>query len=77
VGLSFLRSCFSIDDGVLSTLKVFRNGEPSEYTGPRKADGIISYMIKYVVTVLSFESPIHFSPPDNPFPPSLKLPPPI
>ncbi|TFK55920.1 protein disulfide isomerase [Heliocybe sulcata] len=28
------------------TLKVFRNGEPSDYTGPRKADGIISYMTK-------------------------------
>ena len=29
-----------------STLKVFRNGTPAEYTGPRKADGIISYMKK-------------------------------
>lgn len=28
------------------TLKVYRNGEPSDYPGPRKADGIISYMIK-------------------------------
>jgi protein disulfide-isomerase A1 len=28
------------------TLKVFRNGTPSDYTGPRKADGIISYMVK-------------------------------
>ena len=28
------------------TLKVFRNGEPTDYSGPRKADGIISYMIK-------------------------------
>ncbi|KAL5530128.1 PDI1 [Sanghuangporus sanghuang] len=28
------------------TLKVFKNGEPSDYTGPRKADGIVSYMIK-------------------------------
>ncbi|KAK7061762.1 protein disulfide isomerase [Favolaschia claudopus] len=28
------------------TLKVYRNGTPAEYTGPRKADGIISYMIK-------------------------------
>ncbi|KAF8591542.1 protein disulfide isomerase [Ramaria rubella] len=25
---------------------VFRNGSPTDYTGPRKADGIISYMIK-------------------------------
>jgi len=30
------------------TLKVFRHGVPSEYNGPRKADGIISYMIKFV-----------------------------
>ncbi|WVQ82536.1 protein disulfide-isomerase domain [Cryptococcus sp. DSM 104549] len=28
------------------TLKVFRNGVPTDYTGPRKADGIISYMLK-------------------------------
>ena len=40
--------------GSLSTLKIFRNGEPSDFTGPRKADGIISYMVKYVVDVLPF-----------------------
>ncbi|GBE79475.1 Protein disulfide-isomerase [Sparassis crispa] len=28
------------------TLRVYRNGEYSDYPGPRKADGIISYMIK-------------------------------
>ncbi|KAG9014090.1 hypothetical protein FRB90_005597 [Tulasnella sp. 427] len=28
------------------TLKVFRNGEASTYGGPRKADGIIAYMLK-------------------------------
>jgi len=28
------------------TLKVFRNGVPTDYSGPRKADGIVSYMIK-------------------------------
>jgi len=28
------------------TLKVFRNGTPVDYSGPRKADGIVSYMIK-------------------------------
>jgi protein disulfide-isomerase A1 len=28
------------------TLKVFKNGTPADYQGPRKADGIISYMIK-------------------------------
>ncbi|KAG0276455.1 protein disulfide-isomerase precursor, partial [Linnemannia exigua] len=26
------------------TLKVFREGTPSDYTGPRKADGIVSYL---------------------------------
>jgi protein disulfide-isomerase A1 len=29
-----------------STLKVYRNGTPADYTGPRKADGIIAYMVK-------------------------------
>jgi protein disulfide-isomerase A1 len=33
-------------DTVHSTLKVYRNGTPADYTGPRKADGIVSYMIK-------------------------------
>lgn len=28
------------------TLKTFRSGESSPYTGPRKADGIVSYMVK-------------------------------
>jgi len=28
------------------TLRVFRNGEHSDYTGPRKTDGIVSYMVK-------------------------------
>jgi protein disulfide-isomerase A1 len=31
-----------------STLKVYKKGQPSDYTGQRKADGIISYMVKYV-----------------------------
>ena len=30
------------------TLKVFRNGTPTDYNGPRKADGIVSYMVKCV-----------------------------
>lgn len=29
-----------------STLKVFRKGDPSDYAGTRKADGIVSYMKK-------------------------------
>ncbi|KIJ20059.1 hypothetical protein PAXINDRAFT_67793 [Paxillus involutus ATCC 200175] len=35
------------------TLKVFRNGEPNDYNGPRKADGIISYMIKQSLPAVS------------------------
>jgi len=31
------------------TLKVFRNGAPSEFKGQRKADSIISYMKKCVL----------------------------
>jgi hypothetical protein len=41
------------------TLKVFRNGSPTDYSGPRKADGIISYMIKQslpAVTTVTKES---------------------
>jgi len=30
------------------TLKVFRNNQPSDYKGPRKADGIVAYMKKQV-----------------------------
>jgi hypothetical protein len=38
-----------IDEAIpFRTLKVFRNGTPSDYNGPRQADGIISYMIKQV-----------------------------
>lgn len=35
------------------TLKVFRNGSPTDYTGPRQADGIISYMIKQSLPAVS------------------------
>ncbi|KAI0307172.1 disulfide isomerase [Multifurca ochricompacta] len=35
------------------TLKVFRNGEPTDYSGPRKADGIISYMVKQSLPAVS------------------------
>jgi len=35
------------------TLKVFRNGTPSDYNGPRKADGIVSYMIKQSLPAVS------------------------
>ncbi|THH32878.1 hypothetical protein EUX98_g1310 [Antrodiella citrinella] len=35
------------------TLRVYRNGEFSDYTGPRKADGIISYMTKQSLPAVS------------------------
>lgn len=35
------------------TLKVFRNGESTDYSGPRKADGIISYMSKQSLPAVS------------------------
>ncbi|KAJ7590992.1 thioredoxin-like protein [Mycena floridula] len=35
------------------TLKVYRNGTPTDYSGPRKADGIISYMVKQSLPAVS------------------------
>ncbi|KAJ2959631.1 hypothetical protein NQZ79_g4932 [Umbelopsis isabellina] len=35
------------------TIKVFRNGVPSEYGGPRQADGIVSYMKKQMLPAVS------------------------
>jgi protein disulfide-isomerase A1 len=35
------------------TLKLFRDGEPTDYSGPRKADGIVSYMIKQSLPAVS------------------------
>ncbi|KAG6890343.1 hypothetical protein C0992_002168 [Termitomyces sp. T32_za158] len=35
------------------TLKVFKNGVPADYHGPRKADGIISYMVKQSLPAVS------------------------
>lgn len=35
------------------TLKVYRNGKDGEYSGPRKADGIISYMVKQSLPAVS------------------------
>ncbi|EIM88466.1 disulfide isomerase [Stereum hirsutum FP-91666 SS1] len=35
------------------TLKVFRSGEATDYTGPRKTDGIISYMVKQSLPAVS------------------------
>ncbi|ODN90261.1 protein disulfide-isomerase domain [Cryptococcus wingfieldii CBS 7118] len=39
------------------TLKVFRNGSPTDYAGTRKADGIISYMLKQSLPALSDVTP--------------------
>ncbi|CEL59489.1 prolyl 4-hydroxylase, beta polypeptide [Rhizoctonia solani AG-1 IB] len=39
--------------GGYPTLKVFRNGTATEYSGPRKADGIISYMKKQALPALN------------------------
>lgn len=38
--------CQKYDVRGYPTLKVFRNGETSDYKGARKADGIVSYMQK-------------------------------
>ncbi|KAF8913943.1 disulfide isomerase, partial [Gymnopilus junonius] len=35
------------------TMKVYRKGEATEYSGPRKADGIISYMLKQSLPAVS------------------------
>lgn len=35
------------------TLKVYRDGDATDYTGPRKADGIISYMVKQSLPAVS------------------------
>ncbi|KAG8823434.1 protein disulfide-isomerase precursor [Serendipita sp. 399] len=45
------------------TLKVFRKGTPTDYNGPRKADGIVSYMVKQslpAVTTLTADSHAEF-----------------
>lgn len=50
------------------TLKVFRNGEASDYKGPRKADGIISHMKKQdspAVTILETAEIEKFASSDN------------
>ncbi|KAF5390557.1 hypothetical protein D9757_002756 [Collybiopsis confluens] len=38
--------CQSNDIQGYPTLRVYKSGTPAEYHGPRKADGIISYMVK-------------------------------
>ena len=43
------------------TLKVFRKGSPSEYGGPRKTDGIISYMRKQALPALSTVTATNFT----------------
>jgi protein disulfide-isomerase A1 len=53
------------------TLKVFRNGTPGDYNGPRKADGIISYMVK-CVDASEWKCCSDQSVPDNLFPQCLR-----
>lgn len=45
--------CQANNVGGYPTLKVFRNGKEKEYSGPRKADGIISYMKKQALPALT------------------------
>ncbi|PWN26169.1 hypothetical protein BDZ90DRAFT_233311 [Jaminaea rosea] len=45
--------CSDQQVGGYPTLKVFRNGSPSDYAGTRKADGIISYMQKQALPAVS------------------------
>ncbi|KAF7723087.1 protein disulfide-isomerase precursor [Apophysomyces ossiformis] len=42
------------------TLKLFRKGETSEYKGPRKAEGIVSYMQKQAAPAVSVLTPENF-----------------
>ncbi|KAG0170339.1 protein disulfide-isomerase precursor [Apophysomyces sp. BC1034] len=42
------------------TLKLFRKGDTTEYKGPRKADGIVSYMQKQAAPALSAVTPENF-----------------
>ncbi|KAI9475480.1 MAG: thioredoxin-like protein [Benjaminiella poitrasii] len=43
------------------TLKVFRNGETSDYKGSRKADGIVSYMVKQASPAVSLLDATNFT----------------
>ncbi|KAH9818885.1 thioredoxin-like protein [Melampsora americana] len=47
------------DQGVQGypTLKLFNKGVPTDYNGPRQTDGIVSYMIKRSLPVVSYLSP--------------------
>ncbi|KAG9102339.1 protein disulfide-isomerase precursor [Ceratobasidium sp. 370] len=45
--------CQANNVGGYPTLKVFRHGKDKEYSGPRKADGIVSYMKKQALPALS------------------------
>ncbi|KAG8747496.1 protein disulfide-isomerase precursor [Ceratobasidium sp. 414] len=45
--------CQANNVGGYPTLKVFRHGKDKEYNGPRKADGIVSYMKKQSLPAIS------------------------
>lgn len=60
--------CQQYDVNGYPTLKVFRNGVPTDYSGPRKADGIVSYMNKQslpAITELSAETHDDFTKADK------------
>jgi len=42
------------------TLRVYRNGEYKDYTGPRQADGIVSYMVKQSLPAVTTLTPDAF-----------------
>ncbi|PCH41025.1 protein disulfide isomerase [Wolfiporia cocos MD-104 SS10] len=42
------------------TLRVYRHGDYTDYTGPRKADGIISYMTKQSLPAVTDVTPANF-----------------
>ncbi|GJJ07568.1 hypothetical protein Clacol_001771 [Clathrus columnatus] len=42
------------------TLKVFRSGEPTDYTGPRQDEGIIAYMLKQSLPAVSSVTTANF-----------------
>lgn len=50
------------DQGIsgFPTLKVFRNGSPSPYSGSRKSEGIVSYMVKQSLPAVSDVTPLNF-----------------
>ncbi len=60
--------CKQYDVQGYPTLKVFRKGEPTNYNGPREAEGIVAYMRKQAlpaVSVLTTDDHDEFTTKDN------------